>query len=105
LWKRFETGQKKAIIECMKMTPPTVSEIAARGERIYQEKLRTELEPAHNGQIAVINIETAEYELDADHATALKRAWTRWPTGVFFSKRVGFDTIAHIGGRFSRVSE
>jgi hypothetical protein len=57
----------------MRIAPPTFSEIAARGERVHQEKLRADLEPAPNGKIAVINIEMGEYELDADHVTALNR--------------------------------
>jgi hypothetical protein len=89
----------------MRITPPTVGEIAARGERVYQEKLRAELEPAYNGKIAVINVETGEYELDADHVTALERARERWPEGLFFSKRVGFETMGRIGGRIRRISE
>ncbi|HVT79672.1 MAG TPA: hypothetical protein VHM90_03365 [Phycisphaerae bacterium] len=89
----------------MKTTVPMLSDVAVRGERIYQEKLRSLLEPAHKGKIAVINIETGEYELDSEHIVAIKRARARWPEGVFFSVRVGFETIAHIGSRFRSKAE
>jgi len=84
----------------MKTVLPPRGQIAARGERVYQEKLRHLLEPAHNGRIAVVNIDTGEYELDRDHLAAVKRARARWPEGLFYAVRVGFPTLGHIGARF-----
>ena len=89
----------------MKATLPPRGQIAARGERLYEEKLRDKLETAHKGKIAVINIETGEYELDSDHLTAVKRARARWPNGLFFAVRVGFSTLGHIGARFRTKAE
>jgi len=80
-------------------------EIATRGETIYREKLRPVLEPEQNGKVAVINVDTGEYELDADHFTAMKRAWARWPDGLFFGVRVGYPAVGHIGARFRPKTE
>ena len=84
----------------MKTALPPRGQIAARGEKIYQEKLRQVLEPAHIGKIAMINVDPGEYVLDADHLTALNRARARWPDAVFFGVRVGYPAIGHIGARF-----
>ncbi len=89
----------------MKTTLPARGEIATRGERIYQEKLRQHLEPAHNGEFAVINVETAEYELDKNHLAATKRAAARWAEGLFYAVRVGSPTLGHIGARFRKKAE
>ena len=48
----------------------TKEEIAARGQAIYEQRIRPQVEPARNGQYLVINVETAEYEIDADEAHA-----------------------------------
>ena len=83
----------------MKAVIPPADEIVARGQRVYEEKVRDTLEPAHNGEVAVINIETGEYEVDRKHRAAAKRAHTRWPGGLFYAVRVGYPTLGHIGAR------
>jgi hypothetical protein len=88
----------------MKIVLPPRGQIAALGSKIYEEKLRPILEPAHNGKIALINIETGECELDADHLSAIKRARARWPEGLFFAVRIGASAMAHIGARISNRS-
>jgi hypothetical protein len=76
-----------AIIIHMKNTLPPRGEIAARGERIYAEKLRQTLEPEHIGEFVVVNVDTGEYELDPVHLAALNRACARWPESVFYAVR------------------
>ena len=72
---------------------------------MYEEKIRDVLEPALNGQVAVINIETGEFEVDSRHRTAAKRALARWPGGLFYAVRVGFPTLGHIGARLRVEAE
>jgi hypothetical protein len=84
----------------MKIVPPPRGQIAMRGERIYQDQLRRVLEPAHTGEIAVINVETGEYEVGKDHLTVSTRAAARWPGGLLYAVRVGAETLGHIGARF-----
>jgi len=66
------------------------TEIVRRGEEIYERDLRSHLEPASNGQILVLEIDTGEYELDPDEALALQRAIKKRPNGTRFIKRIGF---------------
>ena len=79
---------------------PPLGEITARGERVYQERLRAVLEPAHTGEIAVINVETGEYELGREHLEVAKRARVRWPEAWLYAVRVGSPALIHIGARF-----
>lgn len=95
----------KTIIMVMKAAVSIPEGVLTRGERIYQERLRALLEPAHHGKIVVINVENGEYEIDTNHLAAIKRARARWPHGQLFSARVGFDTVAHIGARFGKPAE
>jgi hypothetical protein len=76
------------------------SEIVRRGEEIYERDLRSQLEPASNGQFLVLDIDTGEYELDPDETLALQRAISKHPTGTRFIKRVGFSTAHRLGGKF-----
>jgi hypothetical protein len=88
----------------MKTILPPRGEIAARGEFIYEERIRRHLEPAHEGQFAIINIETGEYEVDQNHLAASTRAATRWPDGLLYAVRIGSPTLGHIGARFRKAN-
>jgi len=85
--------------------PPGLSpdEIARRGERIYEERLRAQLEPGDNGKFIVIDVETGLYEVDADHLAASDRAAAKRPPGggaaPFYAARIGSRTLGRIGGR------
>lgn len=67
------------------------------GERIYRERLRAVLEPAHNGRCVAIDVDSGDYEVDADALAALDRAEARHPKGGFFLGRVGQDSFVRIG--------
>jgi hypothetical protein len=86
----------------MKDVLPSADDIVIRGKRVYDEKIRATLEPSHKGQIALINIDTGEFEVDRDHFAALRRAQARWPNTVFYAVRVGYPTFGRIGGRWKR---
>jgi hypothetical protein len=67
----------------------TKEEIAARGKAIYEQQIRSKVEPAHTGKFLIIDIETGDYEIDADDTAASRRAHNRHPDGAFFGMRVG----------------
>lgn len=72
-------------------------QIVERGTRIYEEKLRHILEPAHTGEFVVIDVDTGEYEVDTDHLTASDRAAARRPGAALFATRVGTRTLGRVG--------
>lgn len=74
----------------------TKEEIAARGQAIYQQRIRPQVEPARDGQYLVINVETGEYEIDADEATVSERAYARHPGAPLYGMRVGRAAWGHI---------
>ena len=75
-------------------------EIVRRGEEIYQRQLRDKVEAKHRGKFLVLDIETGEYEIDADEVAALKRAMARNPDGARYIKRIGYTAAHRLGGRF-----
>ena len=50
----------------------STEEIARRGREIYKQQLRSQLEPDNIGKFLVIDIETGEYEMDADGELELR---------------------------------
>ena len=73
-------------------------EIASRGQEIYASRLRQQLEGHYDGKVAVINIETGEYEIDDDPLAANKRALAKHPGAALYGVRVGFETVESFGG-------
>jgi len=70
----------------------TPSEIARRGRELYVGELQRRLELEHTGEFVVIDIETGDFEVDADDVNAFERANARHPDALFYIHRVGFRT-------------
>jgi hypothetical protein len=79
----------------------TAEEVAARGEAIYEQQLRANVEAEHKGKFVVIDIETGEYELDADDLAATKRALAKRPEAVLYGLRIGYPAAYRLGGCFA----
>ena len=79
--------------------PSTIdhSEIVRRGEALYYRDIRSHVEPAHFGKFLVIDIETGEYEIDANEVEAIERMDAHRPTGQLYIKRIGFATAHGLG--------
>ncbi len=71
-------------------------EIARRGREIYERKIRDQVEPQHKGPFVVVDIETEEYELDADEIAAVDRAKAKREEPPLFLIRVGFPTAVRL---------
>ena len=76
-------------------------EVVQRGQTLYKQKIRALVDKAENkGKMLVINVETGEWELDADDVTAAKRAKARFGDAPLFSLRIGYPAAYRIGGSF-----
>ena len=72
--------------------PPPLSGgggIAARGQAIYDQEIRPRLEGAADGKLAVIDVYSGDYEIDADYAAATRRLLRRRPGVITYAVRVG----------------
>ena len=83
--------------------PINGEEIARAGQSLYEQTIRASVEPEHNGKFIVLNVETGEYEMDADDLTASLRARDRFPDAPLFTVRVGHPAAYRIGGTLSSL--
>ena len=79
----------------------TPKEVSSRGEAIYEQQIRDKVETEHQGKFLVIDIETGEYEIDADDLMATKRLLAKRPDAILYGLRIGFPTAYRIGGHSS----
>ena len=75
----------------------TSEEIARRGQALYDERLRADVDTRHRGKFLVLDIETGEYEIDVDELTALQRARHKKPDAALYILRIGYPVAYRIG--------
>ena len=79
----------------------TAEEVAARGEALYAQQIRAQVEATHQGEFVVVDIETGDYEMDPDDLVATQRALAKRPEAILYGLRVGAPTAYRLGGRFA----
>ena len=72
-------------------------EIAERGQSLYRERIRDQVEHVHKGKALVLDIQSGDYEIDMDEDAACNRMEARRPDGVFYLMRIGFPASLFIG--------
>jgi hypothetical protein len=75
------------------------SSVCERGQRIYDENLKSILEPQHLNAYVVIDVETGAYEVDRDLVAATDRAEAKHAGTQLYMARVGWNALCRIGGR------
>jgi hypothetical protein len=71
-------------------------EIGERGQALSDEQIREKVEPQHNGDFLVLEIETGEYEVDMDSRAAFDRADAKRPGAPFYILRIGYPTAVKL---------
>jgi hypothetical protein len=74
-------------------------EIVKRGEAIFEKDVRPHLKGRDPMDFVLIDIETHDYEVDADHLAAHGRLRERNPDAQIYARRVGSRYVHHFGGR------
>ena len=77
----------------------TSDEIARRGQELYEQRIRAEVEMDNRGKFLVLDIETGAYEIDEDERIALKRIQTKRPGAAFYMLRIGYSAAYRLGGQ------
>jgi hypothetical protein len=78
-------------------------ETIARGRKVYEEQLRSRLEPEHTGHFVAIEPESGRYFLSDTGTGALIEALAAMPDSLFYLARVGYSTADSFGGHASRI--
>jgi hypothetical protein len=75
-------------------------EIARRGDEIYECEVLPRLSSSDQGKFALIDIETADYEIDQDEMAASDRLLARHPDAQVWMRQVGSRYARRFGPRF-----
>jgi hypothetical protein len=75
------------------------AEIVQRGQVLYDQQIRAHVEASDPGKFLVLDIETGDYEIDADDVAALQRAKAKHPDAALYILRVGTPTAYRLGGQ------
>ncbi len=77
------------------------SDIASRGEALYEQSLKRQVEPQHIGQFLVIDVETGDYEIGSDYILPTERLLAQRPGASLYALRIGYRSVGRIGGRYT----
>jgi hypothetical protein len=78
-------------------TKHTLDELATLGRDIFDRQVRPTLRPEDDGKFVAVDVETGDYEIDADDYAAVSRLRTRKPAADVWLMRAGYPTTCRIG--------
>lgn len=79
-------------------------EIQRWAEQIYEQRLRRQLGTDDNiGKALIIDVETGDYEMDADEIAATHRALAKHPNAALWALRIGYNAMHALGGALTRT--
>lgn len=75
----------------------SAEEFHRRGEEIFSRRVRDAVKEENPQKFVAIDIETEDYEIDADQRAATDRLFARHPDAQPWVRRVGFEAAHSIG--------
>ncbi len=75
----------------------TTEEIVERGQLLYEQRIRHEVESESEGKFLVLDVESGLFEIDASDLEAMQRARAANPEAALYVVRIGFPTAYRIG--------
>ena len=87
----------------MKMRRPRYSkeEFARRGQALYEQRVRPQVEEGNSGRIVAIDIETGEFEVADDPLAASDQLFARCPDAQPWLVRIGHQTVHRFGRSYA----
>ena len=77
--------------------PEDKSNVAARARIIYQDRLRTRLEPSHSDEFVAIEPVSGDYFLGQTLSEAIGASRAKYPDRLAHALRVGHRAAVHFG--------
>ena len=74
-------------------------EFARRGNAIYEQQVRPQVEEGNQGKIVAIDIETGAFEVGENTLTACELLLARAPDAQIWCLRIGSRGVHHFGPR------
>jgi hypothetical protein len=78
-------------------------EFARRGDEIYESQVRHQVQEGNHGKIVAIDIETGDFEVDANEITACDRLEASHPDAQIWIIRIGSRHVRRFGGRIQKT--
>ena len=75
---------------------------AAIGRAIYEDNILPQMKAEDKGKVVVIDVNSGDYEIGYDDATAMFNLLERRPDAFTWSERVGYPAVHRMGFTFSR---
>ena len=72
-------------------------EFARRGQAIYEQRVRPQVEEGNRGRIVAIDIETGEFEVGDDTLAASGQLLVRCPEAQPWLVRIGYKAVHRLG--------
>ena len=73
-------------------------QIGQRGQALYDQTIKAQVEEANRGKFLILDVNTGDYEIDAEDLTASERLLARKPDAVLFGVRIGHRAAYRLGG-------
>lgn len=78
-------------------TPTRPLDLVPRGEAIY-DRMKAEVEVIHRGKFMAIDVDSGDYEIDAEDIDAISRLRERHPERMSYLVRIGFPAAYSMCG-------
>jgi hypothetical protein len=75
----------------------SLEEHARRGDDLYQQHIRPQVEAGNHGKIVAIDVDTGAFEVAEDTLTASQRLLTRYPDAQIWCIRIGHRGVHRFG--------
>ena len=72
-------------------------------EKFYEQELLPKLLSTEKGKILVLDIESGDYEVDADWLTASDRLQARRPGAFEYAFRIGYPAVVTLGRKIDVI--
>ena len=77
-------------------------EFAQRGDYLYENQIKPQVEAGNYGKIVAIDIETGAFELADDTMAATRQLYERIPNAQPWVVRIGYRAVHRFGARSLR---
>ncbi len=85
------------------LTQLSPADVSQRGEALYDQATRQQVEPQHIGDFLIVDVETADYEIGTDYIQPTERLLAKRPDAPLYALRIGYRAIGRIGGRYTPI--
>ena len=73
-----------------------INNFSKKGEKIYKNLIKKDFELKHKGEIITIELDNKDYFIGKTPVEALKKAKVKYPEKVFYTKRIGYDSVYEV---------